>query len=101
MSRSLWKFTVFQPLSNQNRSNFKSISENSNMSNVSTTDHLIFKNRASFISEKRINYLISVYNGQRWYDFRVTPERVGHRVGEFAPTRKRPIPKKKKQIKKK
>lgn len=105
MSRSPWKFTVFNHLANPS-SLLKASNDKSDISDLPTTginpvDHLVFKDRASFISEKRINYLVSVYNGQRWCDFRVTPERVGHRVGEFAPTRKRPIPKKKKEIKKK
>lgn len=81
MSRSLWKFSVFNPVSEPKG------------------DSLFFQNRASLISEQRVNYRIHVYNGQRWFIFRATPERIGHRVGEFAPTRKRPMPKKKKQAK--
>lgn len=96
MSRSLWKFTVFKPRNLSTIQNQTSITETANPS----ANTLFFNNRASFISEKRINYRIFVYNGCRWYDFRVTPERMGHRIGEFAPTRKRPVPKKK-TIKKK
>jgi ribosomal protein S19 len=40
---------------------------------------------------------ISVYNGVRFFSFTVDGEKLGHRVGEFAPTRKKPIPKKKKK----
>lgn len=78
MSRSIWKPTVFNPIATISKEN------------------LFFKNRASYISKNRIGYRINIYNGQRWYTISVRPERIGHRVGEFAPTRKRPVHKKKK-----
>lgn len=44
-----------------------------------------------------LNLRISIYNGIRFFSFIVDGEKIGHRVGEFAPTRKIPIfPKKKK-----
>ena len=102
MSRSLWKFTVFKPMNEHNVvSSEPKGSKNEIKTSFTNPNRLFFTNRASIISEKRINYRLFVYNGLRWYDFRVAPERVGHCVGEFAPTRKRPIPKKKKQVIKK
>jgi ribosomal protein S19 len=46
-----------------------------------------------------MNQRFQVYNGNRWFLLELKPERVGHLVGEFAPTRKRPVIKKKKQEK--
>jgi ribosomal protein S19 len=40
---------------------------------------------------------LQVYNGIRFFPLNVTNDMLGHRVGEFAPTRKKPIPKKKKK----
>jgi small subunit ribosomal protein S19 len=37
---------------------------------------------------------IQVYNGMRFLPLQVNPDMVGHLVGEFAPTRKRPASKK-------
>ena len=87
MSRSSWKLNFIHPQARQNRQN-------------NTTSEIVLQNRATVISEKILNRVIQVYNGTRWYQIEVTPEKIGHRVGEFAPTRKRPIPKKKKQTKK-
>ena len=44
-----------------------------------------------------------VYNGLRFYSITISSEMLGHRLGEFSPTRKKPVPKKdkKKQAKKK
>jgi ribosomal protein S19 len=40
---------------------------------------------------------ISVYNGVRFFSFTVDKGKLGYCVGEFAPTRKKPIQKKKKK----
>ena len=45
-----------------------------------------------------LNLRISIYNGIRFFSFIVDGEKIGHRVGEFAPTRKIPIFPKKKKI---
>jgi ribosomal protein S19 len=38
-----------------------------------------------------------VYNGIRFFSLEVTTEKLGHRLGEFSPTKKKPIAKKKKK----
>ena len=60
----------------------------------------IFKNRSTIFTNARVGYKAFIYNGIRWYNIIVSSERVGHLAGEFSPTRKRPIPKKKQLIKK-
>jgi small subunit ribosomal protein S19 len=44
--------------------------------------------RASEISPEMVGYLFAVHNGKIFIEVRVTEEMVGHRLGEFAPTRK-------------
>lgn len=44
--------------------------------------------RASEISPEMVGYLFAVHNGKNFIDVRVTEDMVGHRLGEFSPTRK-------------
>lgn len=44
--------------------------------------------RASVISPEMIGYTFAVHNGKDFIEVKVTEEMVGHRLGEFAPTRK-------------
>lgn len=44
--------------------------------------------RASEISPEMVGYTFGVHNGKTFIDVRVTEEMVGHRLGEFSPTRK-------------
>ncbi len=44
--------------------------------------------RASEISPEMVGVTFSVHNGKNFIDVRVTEEMVGHRLGEFSPTRK-------------
>ena len=43
--------------------------------------------RASEISPEMVGYLFAVHNGKDFIEVRVTEDMVGHRLGEFAPTR--------------
>lgn len=43
--------------------------------------------RASTIIPEMIGFTISVYNGKTWIPVYVTENLVGHKLGEFAPTR--------------
>jgi len=43
--------------------------------------------RASVIVPEFIGYNFEVYNGKRWFPVFVSEELVGHRFGEFSPTR--------------
>lgn len=44
--------------------------------------------RDSEISPEMVGYLFAVHNGKNFIEIRVREEMVGHRLGEFAPTRK-------------
>lgn len=44
--------------------------------------------RASQISPEMVGFLFGVYNGKTHIEVRVTEEMVGHRLGEFSPTKK-------------
>ena len=43
--------------------------------------------RASMIVPEFIDHNFEVYNGKKWVPLYVTEEQVGHRFGEFSPTR--------------
>ncbi len=44
--------------------------------------------RDSMISPEMIGYVFGVHNGKNFIEVRVTEDMVGHRLGEFSPTRK-------------
>jgi small subunit ribosomal protein S19 len=85
MSRSLWKpFFIHPEIDFQKKSNGE---ENTN----------ILYNRNTLITRDMIGFKFHVYNGIRFISFEVNLDKVGHKLGEFAPTKKKPIPKKKKK----
>ncbi len=44
--------------------------------------------RSCEISPEMVGYVFGVHNGRDFIEVRVTEEMVGHRLGEFSPTRK-------------
>lgn len=44
--------------------------------------------RSSEISPEMVGYLFAIHNGKTFIEVRISEEMVGHRLGEFAPTRK-------------
>ena len=44
--------------------------------------------RDSEISPEMVGYIFGVHNGKNFIEVRVTEDMVGHRLGEFSPTRK-------------
>lgn len=44
--------------------------------------------RASEVSPEMVGYLFAIHNGKIFVEVRMTEEMVGHRLGEFSPTRK-------------
>ncbi len=44
--------------------------------------------RASSIAPEMVGYLIGIHNGRDFIEVLVSEEMVGHKLGEFAPTRK-------------
>ena len=85
MSRSFWKPNFIHP----QIVNFVN-PENKNA-------ELIMFNRSTFLTEDMIGYHFVVYNGNKFFSFIVDSDKIGHRIGEFSPTKKKPILKKKKK----
>ena len=54
------------------------------------TDRSIIKTwiRASVISPEMVGFTFGVYNGKTFIPVLITEEKVGHRLGEFSPTKK-------------
>lgn len=89
MSRMSWKPLFIHPEFTNQHAKDPAIQE-----------EVILFNRATVIVKQMIGFKMQVYNGIRFFSLLITSDMVGHRVGEFAPTRKKPITKKK-NIKKK
>ncbi|HBM45729.1 MAG: Ribosomal protein S19 [Parcubacteria group bacterium GW2011_GWF2_38_76] len=53
-----------------------------------TTPMIKTWSRNSQISPEMIGFLFGVHNGKNFIEVRPTEEMVGHRLGEFSPTRK-------------
>lgn len=84
MSRSAWKPLFLHP----------QVIEKLN------ANEIVVQNRASLITQSRIGFNFKIYNGIRWFPLKVSANTVGQPLGQFAPTRKRPVVKKTKSIKK-
>ncbi|MCF0237801.1 MAG: 30S ribosomal protein S19 [Sphaerochaetaceae bacterium] len=55
--------------------------------NAGQKDMIKTYSRASVITPDMVGFTISVYNGKTWVPVFVTENLVGHKLGEFAPTR--------------
>ena len=55
--------------------------------NKSAAEMIKTYSRSSVIIPEMVNLTISVYNGKTWIPVYVTENLVGHKLGEFAPTR--------------
>jgi len=87
MSRSSWK-PLF--LSNEMATQIKDKVSNK-------LDDFFAYNRATVLTQQMLGFKINIYNGIRFYTITVSSDMLGHRLGEFSPTRKKPIPKKAKK----
>lgn len=60
------------------------------ISKIKPEDKVVIKtwSRDSQISPEMIGYTFDVHNGKDFIPVRITEEMVGHRLGEFSPTRK-------------
>ncbi|OHB22316.1 MAG: 30S ribosomal protein S19 [Parcubacteria group bacterium RIFCSPLOWO2_01_FULL_48_18] len=60
------------------------------ISRLSPENRMIIKtwSRGSQISPEMIGYTFGVHNGKDFVEVRVVEDMVGHRLGEFSPTRK-------------
>ena len=57
-------------------------------------EEVVLFNRATVITKQMIGLKLHIYNGMRFFPINISTDMLGHRVGEFAPTRKKPVPKK-------
>ena len=55
------------------------------------------KSRSTMILPKDVGISVAVHNGNKYVTLRITPQMAGHKFGEFAQTRKKPIHKRKKR----
>ncbi|MBU6500781.1 MAG: 30S ribosomal protein S19 [Patescibacteria group bacterium] len=60
------------------------------ISKIKPENNVVIKtwSRASEISPEMVGFIFGVHNGKQFIDVRVSEEMVGHRLGEFSPTRK-------------
>jgi len=84
MARSSWK-PLF--LSNEIATQLK---EKSNKK----LEEIFAYNRATVLTQQMLGLRINIYNGIRFYTIVVSSDMLGHRLGEFSPTRKKPVAKK-------
>ena len=77
------------------RSTWKPIYTHQGIIKASSSTQIPTHSRSTFISQSIIGWTFQVYNGIRWFTVKVLPEMVGQCLGQFAPTRKRPLFKKK------
>lgn len=83
MSRSRWKFNyIAQDFLMQLKNNEK----NSN---------LILRNRATYITEDMLGTIVRVYNGCKSMTIIIDKDKIGSRLGEYAPSKKKAAKKKK------
>lgn len=57
---------------------------------IKPEDNAVIKtwSRDSQISPEMVGYAFGVHNGKDFIEVRITEDMVGHRLGEFSPTRK-------------
>jgi len=77
-------------------SNWKSTLKNSNKINLSKKNNKIFS-RNIIITSDYIDQTVLVYNGIRFFEINILKSMVGHKFGEFSPSRIKPTHKKKKE----
>jgi small subunit ribosomal protein S19 len=47
--------------------------------------------RSSYIYPQLVGHDIAVHNGKQFIVVKITEDKVGHKLGEFSPTRKAPV----------
>jgi small subunit ribosomal protein S19 len=57
-------------------------------------EHIVLYNRATVITKQMLGLKLDIYNGIRFFNIIITNDMIGHSVGEFSPTRKKPLQKK-------
>lgn len=81
MSRSLFKLPYSHP----------SLWSTTPSDATTNTHERFLRNRATCITVDRVGSRLAIYNGIRFIPLTITREMLGQKVGEFAPTRRRPV----------
>ena len=92
MTRSLWKGPFSEQTNNLTSESSKTLKK--------TTEQFLTNkiwSRRSVILPAFLNKKLLVYNGKLFIPLKVSEEMIGHKYGEFASTRKKPIHKKKRK----
>ena len=92
MTRSLWK----GPFSEQNSNIITSSDSKSKTLTRTLTKNKVWSRRSTILPIF-LNKELLIYNGKLFIPLTVTEEMIGHKYGEFAGTRKKPIHKKKRK----
>jgi len=88
MSRSLWKgpfidYHVFKKLRKAARQQDKGVKKKNRQKS------LTLWSRRSVILPQTIGFKVNLYNGRKFVPIVISEEMVGHKLGEFVPTRAR------------
>ena len=78
MSRSLYKGPYIEA---------KLINKITQLNNTQSNEIIKTWSRASTIIPEMIGYTIAVYNGKQHFPVFISDQMVGHKLGEFVPTR--------------
>ena len=77
MSRSRWKFNYLgQDFISQ---------QTENINNLEFT----LQSRSTYITEEMVGLNIRIYNGMKFFNVTIENDKIGYRIGEFAPTKKK------------
>ena len=77
------------------RSSWKNILEFNKNIDFNKKNNKIFL-RNNIITSNYIDSTVQIYNGIRFFELTISKNMVGHKFGEFSPSRAKPIHKKKK-----
>ncbi|XXM93271.1 MAG: 30S ribosomal protein S19 [Candidatus Hodgkinia cicadicola] len=58
------------------------------LANETQTEPFATRSRRTYVLPEFIGKVFAIHNGRRFIKLRVTEDMVGHKLGEFAPTRK-------------
>jgi small subunit ribosomal protein S19 len=92
MSRANWKGSYIN-------SNFSQVKNFQKLKEINSSSNSLVMNRNSKIVPKFIGLTFKIHNGKNYIDVTVLDKMVGHKFGEFCPTRARFSFKKKKSKK--
>lgn len=87
MARSLWKGPYLDKSIWKNLKKV-TLNENQKTTNTNKTNQLKIFNRRSMIIPELIGTKCEIYAGKQWINLNINEDRIGHLLGEFAPTKK-------------